>query len=79
MTRLFKRRETSREVKMKTLEFLYFYLMPEEEEEDEEDEGEGEGQREGEGGKVSRSTEEKQVMLGKYIANVEALAADLKS
>lgn len=77
MTRLFKRRETSREVKMKTLEFLYFYLMPEEEEE--EDGGEGEGQREGEGGKVSRSTEEKQVMLGKYIANVEALAADLKS
>lgn len=70
VTSLFKQRATSREVKMKLVEFLYFYLMPE---------GAASGKTlGGVGGEGTRSTEEKQVMLAKYLNNVEDLVEDLR-
>ena len=93
VTSLFKARGTSREVKMKLVEFLYFYLMPETP-----SGGETRGKSDvnghsgwtrspskvevggrdvgDEGG--TRSTEEKQGLLGRYLSNVEDMVEDLK-
>ncbi|KAJ5987330.1 hypothetical protein N7451_011695 [Penicillium sp. IBT 35674x] len=99
VTSLFKQRATSREVKLKLVEFLYFYLMPE-------------TPILGRGASVSpppglqrspskisnrpmsqsshtsaggakmlrdtRTTDEKQALLGRYLNNVEDLVEDLK-
>ncbi|KAL6715513.1 hypothetical protein ACLMJK_006474 [Lecanora helva] len=86
VTSLFKSRGTSREVKMKVVEFLYFYLMPEM------PVGNSYG---GNMGGLNRSpskrlenggphlagtktTEEKQGLLGRYLNNVEDLVEDLR-
>lgn len=95
VTSLFKQRGTSREVKLKLVEFLYFYLMPE-------TPILGRGsppglQRSpskissrpmsqsshspGTGSKMvsdTRTTDEKQALLGRYLNNVEDLVEDLK-
>ncbi|MCJ1306834.1 hypothetical protein MMC25_000477, partial [Agyrium rufum] len=97
VTSLFKSRAASREVKMKSVEFLYFYLMPETSSSgttgggsrEKEDSGsstksEMTGSRMGAGRKLggvkidTRSTEEKQALLGKYLNNVEDLVEDLR-
>ena len=103
ITSLFKSRTTSREVKMKLVEFLYFYLMPEiaptpktttsatntailggrgrelaaafadhrrRETINTQSGGEPDGK--------TRSTEEKQNMLSKYLNNVQDLVEDLR-
>ncbi|KAL8841509.1 MAG: hypothetical protein Q9170_000892 [Blastenia crenularia] len=93
VTSLFKNRGTSREVKLKLVEFLYFYLMPEtpyagRNGTAENDDlrrspskasrlGSGErSKREAEEG--TRSTDEKQRLLGRYLNNVQDLVDDLK-
>jgi len=99
VTSLFKLRSTSREVKLKLVEFLYFYLMPETPTTFSTSlpgtaiglqrrgsklggggamsrtvtRGEGGG-----GGGDTKSTEEKQALLGRYLSNVEDLVEDLK-
>lgn len=96
VTSLFKSRGTSREVKMKLMEFLYFYLMPE-------TPYSGAGSRQSSGGlqrspskrigaasdrsnsgsgeaakEPTRTTMEKQRLLGRYLPNVEDLVEDLR-
>lgn len=95
VTSLFKQRGTSREVKLKLVEFLYFYLMPE-------TPILGQGSPPGlqrrpskipsrpmsqsshspvSGSKIvtdTRTTDEKQALLGRYLNNVEDLVEDLK-
>lgn len=98
-TSLFKSRETSRDVKLKLVEFLYFYLMPEtpstpantknigfdlqkckirepddvfESTEVNEDENMHEIEE------FTRSTQEKQALLGQYLQSVDDLVADLR-
>ncbi|KAJ5752841.1 hypothetical protein N7520_009758 [Penicillium odoratum] len=99
VTSLFKQRATSREVKLKLVEFLYFYLMPETP-----ILGRGasaspppglqrspskissrpmsqSSHTSAGGGKMlrdTRTTDEKQAMLGRYLNNVEDLVEDLK-
>jgi len=92
VTSLFKSRGTSREVKMKVVEFLYFYLMPEV---PVVNTGNGNGFGGANGGlqrspskrlasggggwdAVTRSTEEKQALLGRHLSNVEDLVEDLR-
>lgn len=107
ITSLFKSPNTTQSVKLKLLEFLYFYLMPETPSTPAavsapntaaglqrsssskpfgaferrstaggvEGGGGGGGAVEGEG---TRSTEEKQRMLGRYLSNVEDLVQDLR-
>lgn len=93
VTSLFKNRGTSREVKLKLVEFLYFYLMPEipfagRNKENERGRlqrspskaskvGSG-GRGKGEGEEGTRTTDEKQRLLGRYLNNVEDLVEDLK-
>ncbi|KAI9750001.1 MAG: hypothetical protein M4579_006643 [Chaenotheca gracillima] len=90
VTSLFKQRSTSREVKLKLIEFLYFYLMPET------TLGSsgvarspsklvGAFSRRDNGSlaepgdrPVMKSTEDKQALLGKYLSNVEDLVEDLR-
>ena len=91
VTSLFKDEETTQNVKVKLLEFLYFYLMPEIPVPSPQrspsklanaferrgstatgDEGRGATR------KNTRSQEEKQHMLGKYLSNVDALVEDLQ-
>ncbi|KAL9133101.1 MAG: hypothetical protein Q9175_005724 [Cornicularia normoerica] len=85
VTSLFKSRGTSREVKMKVVEFLYFYLMPETPILN----GAGGGlhrspsKRLGSGERGGRqagtkTTEEKQGLLGRHLNNVEDLVEDLR-
>ncbi len=85
VTSLFKGRGTGREVKMKVVEFFYFYLMPEVG--TERVRGGGGLQRSpskrqagGREGQVvgTKSMEEKQGLLGKYLSNVEDLVEDLR-
>ncbi|KAI4191905.1 MAG: hypothetical protein LQ348_003358 [Seirophora lacunosa] len=94
VTSLFKNRATSREVKLKLVEFLYFYLMPEtppHAARDTVDGGGGlqrspskasklgsRGQSKSEGEEGTRTTDEKQRLLGRYLNNVEDLVEDLK-
>lgn len=88
ITSLFKARTTSREVKMKLVEFFYFYLMPETSSPSSSASGrlrrspskvatgsEGKSGLEEEG---VRTTNEKQRLLGRYLNNVEDLVQDLK-
>ena len=101
VTSLFKARATSREVKLKLVEFLYFYLMPETNppkiavsatntavlggrgreliaafDRRRETVGSGEACSKGLGG--TKSTEEKQKLLGRYLNNVQDLVEDLQ-
>ncbi len=94
MTSLFKQRSTSREVKIKLIEFLYFYLMPE---------GSAPAtssvnanssmpqrspSKHGAHGRSAsealraldkmKTTEEKQALLGRYLSNVDDLVEDLR-
>lgn len=89
VTSLFKSRGTGREVKMKVVEFFYFYLMPEIpiSKEFVGSGGIGGGlQRSpskrlgsGAGGEAgTKTTEEKQALLGRYLNNVEDLVEDLR-
>ncbi|CAF9903036.1 MAG: hypothetical protein HETSPECPRED_000095 [Heterodermia speciosa] len=93
VTSLFKSRATSREVKMKLVEFLYFYLMPEtpycgsgsrqsssglqrspsKRLDGRSSNGTSEGTKE-----ATRTTDEKQKLLGRYLPNVEDLVEDLR-
>ncbi|KAF2126632.1 cell division control protein 14 [Dothidotthia symphoricarpi CBS 119687] len=90
VTSLFKDEETTQSVKVKLLEFLYFYLMPESpvvghrspsklanafERRNSTANGEDGG---GANKKNTRTQEEKQYMLGKYLNNVDALVEDLQ-
>ena len=84
VTSLFKSRGTSRQVKMKIVEFLYFYLMPETPMNGAEGGihrspsrrlGNGEGGRRQAG---TKTTEEKQALLGRHMSNVEDLVEDLR-
>lgn len=61
---LFKSRGTTRELKLKLLEFFYFYLMPE--------------TAPGSQNAAAKSTEDKQRQLGKYLNNVSDLVQDLR-
>ena len=80
---LFKSRSTSKEVKMKVVEFFYFYLMPEatskavKGHQRAPSKRVGSGDKEGKQG-ATRSTQEKQQMLGKYMSNVAELVQDLQ-
>ncbi|KAL7773114.1 hypothetical protein CFE70_003078 [Pyrenophora teres f. teres 0-1] len=91
VTSLFKDEETTQNVKVKLLEFLYFYLMPEvpitgpqrspsklanafERRGSTATGDEGRGATR----KNTRSQEEKQHMLGRYLSNVDALVEDLQ-
>ena len=86
VTSLFKSRGTGRDVKMKVVEFFYFYLMPETSAE----RGLGSGvlqrspsKRLGNGSRGgsatgTKTTEEKQALLGRYLSNVEDLVEDLR-
>ncbi|ETI24028.1 hypothetical protein G647_03397 [Cladophialophora carrionii CBS 160.54] len=109
ITSLFKSRSTSREVKLKLVEFLYFYLMPETntpkilsstsatntailggrgkeviaafDRRRETVNGPEGGSSGGKGAKMdnhTRTTEEKQNLLGKHLSNVQDLVEDLK-
>lgn len=85
VTSLFKSRGTSRDVKMKVVEFLYFYLMPEtpvlngaggglhRSPSKRLGSGEGGGRQAG-----TKTTEEKQGLLGRHLSNVEDLVEDLR-
>lgn len=89
VTSLFKQRGTSREVKFKLVEFLYFYLMPEtaiftgqhsptkaaQFSRSANVPGANHG---GNGNRDTRTTDEKQALLGRYLNNVEDLVEDLK-
>ncbi|KAF1832659.1 cell division control protein 14 [Decorospora gaudefroyi] len=91
VTSLFKDEETTQNVKVKLLEFLYFYLMPEVpvagpqrgpskltnafDRRNSATAGDDSG---GTTRKHTRSQEEKQYMLGKYLSNVDALVEDLQ-
>ncbi len=93
VTSLFKARGTGREVKMKVVEFFYFYLMPETPMLQSFSGGSGGsggmmgvlqrmpskrlGSRRGEDGNT-KTTEEKQALLGRHLANVDDLVEDLR-
>lgn len=82
VTSLFKSRSTTREVKLKLVEFLYFYLMPEV---PPKADGGGRGHRRSaskigaESGEGTRSTTEKQALLGRHLSSVEDLVRDLRN
>jgi hypothetical protein len=88
VTSLFKDEETTQNVKVKLLEFLYFYLMPEIPVSGPQrspskltNAFERRGSTDDSGGatkKHIRSQEEKQHMLGRYLSNVDALVEDLQ-
>ncbi|PYH98598.1 cell division control protein 14 [Aspergillus ellipticus CBS 707.79] len=100
VTSLFKQRATSREVKLKLVEFLYFYLMPETPMVASSAPNTAFGHQRSPsklpaaqvsrsvnvpgahgGGKAhrdTRTTDEKQALLGRYLNNVEDLVEDLK-
>lgn len=100
VTSLFKMRATSREVKLKLIEFLYFYLMPEapttmtsesapgtavlQSNPSEVGGGvmirsvNGAGAEGADYGHDTRTTDEKQGLLGRYLSNVEDLVDDLR-
>ncbi|KAJ5247546.1 hypothetical protein N7468_002529 [Penicillium chermesinum] len=93
VTSLFKQRATSREVKLKLVEFLYFYLMPEtpilatppglqrSPSKLSRPISQSSHTSNGSAGKTNRdtrTTDEKQALLGRYLNNVEDLVEDLK-
>ncbi|RDL39167.1 putative cell division control protein [Venustampulla echinocandica] len=101
ITSSFKSRETTREVKLKLVEFLYFYLMPETPSIpcanstvsvpamlqrspsklagafNRTDTGAGRKRSDSET-EVTRTTEEKQALLGRFLSSVDDLVADLR-
>lgn len=99
ITSLFKSRETSREVKLKLVEFLYFYLMPETPSIPSANgttsvpamlqrspsklagafgKAEAGRKRADSESEITRTTEEKQGLLGRYLSSVDDLVADLR-
>jgi hypothetical protein len=88
VTSLFKDEETTQSVKVKLLEFLYFYLMPETPDLQRSpsklvgafDRPKSSANRDDGGGpkRNIRSQEDKQYLLGKYLSNVDALVEDLQ-
>lgn len=79
VTSLFKRRDTPRDVKLKILEFLYFYLMPETQTEvPPAPTTPSRKPLKSNESRICRTTEEKQAMLGGFMSNVEGLVADLR-
>ncbi|KAF8467253.1 cell division control protein 14 [Kalaharituber pfeilii] len=88
VTSLFKRRDTPRDVKLKCLEFLYFYLMPETAPiASKPSTPHREGRKRGSSSSSTSSfttphyiktTEEKQKLLGEWLTNVDDLVADLR-
>ncbi|PSN66060.1 putative cell division control protein [Corynespora cassiicola Philippines] len=91
ITNLFKDDETVKGVKVKLLEFLYFYLMPEGPECDESPRSSSRlvgafarrsstvsGDDGGSAPKITRTQAEKRDMLAQYISNVDALVQDLQ-
>lgn len=104
ITALFKSRSTAREVKMKLVEFLYFYLMPETPQSQSQVSANasntavlgGRGrelvaafernrretvagvEKAGNDSSKTKSIEEKQKLLGKYLGNVDDLVEDLR-
>lgn len=79
---LFKSRATTQEVKLKAVEFFYFYLMPEPM-----PRNSGKDSRGSKSGMPNdsnirsskiKSTDEKQQMLGQYMSNVAELVQDLQ-
>ena len=83
VTSLFKSRNTSKEVKLKVIEFFYCYLMPEATSKAVKGHQRapskriGSGERD-DGRNAVRSQQEKQQMLGKYMSNVAELVQDLQ-
>jgi hypothetical protein len=86
VTSLFKDEETTQSVKVKLLEFLYFYLMPEASIAsgklagafDRRSSSANAEDNNGACKKNIRSQEEKQHMLARYLNNVDALVQDLQ-
>ncbi|CZR53292.1 related to cell division control protein 14 [Phialocephala subalpina] len=101
ITSLFKSRETSREVKLKIMEFLYFYLMPETPSIPTANgtasvpamlqrspsklagafnrtESSGGRKRADSESEITRTLDEKQQLLSRYLSNVDDLVADLR-
>ena len=100
VTSLFKSRNTTKEVKMRTLEFLYFYLMPEAPPKESASAPNtavlqrspskreiisgharthsGEVERDDDEDQATKTTDEKQRLLGKHLNNVAELVADLQ-
>ena len=88
VTTLFKARSAPREVKLKSVEFIYFYLMPETPAIGSQRGYYGTGSIWGVGPRspskagadddMTRTTEEKQGLLGRYLGNVEDLVDDLR-
>ncbi|CAI7647901.1 unnamed protein product [Penicillium crustosum] len=98
VTSLFKQRATSREVKLKLVEFLYFYLMPEamtpapmspppglqrspsklSSAPFSRSAHSGAANAASKTNRDTRTTDEKQALLGRYLNNVEDLVEDLK-
>lgn len=87
VTSLFKQRATSREVKLKLVEFLYFYLMPETPTNLPSPGMQRRGphlrspkgsRHSANGNRSTRTTDEKQALLGRYLNNVADLVEDLK-
>ncbi|KAH8808038.1 cell division protein Cdc14 [Xylogone sp. PMI_703] len=98
VTSIFKSRSTSREVKLKLVEFLYFYLMPETPSIPSANASpasptmlqrspsklagafsrEVSGRRAESDNDSTRTTEEKQALLGRYLNSVDDLVADLR-
>ncbi|PNS16574.1 hypothetical protein CAC42_74 [Sphaceloma murrayae] len=77
---LFKSRVTTKEVKLKAVEFFYFYLMPESAPraaKGSQNSGSSMGSADGKPSKT-KTTDEKQQMLGKYMSNVAELVEDLQ-
>ncbi|EOO02707.1 putative cell division control protein [Phaeoacremonium minimum UCRPA7] len=99
VTSLFKSRSTSRDVKLKLVEFLYFYLMPETPSIPRADARDsvpamlqrspsklakafnnGNGRRRANSdSEETRTTEEKQALLGRHLNSVEELVKDLRT
>lgn len=81
---LFKSRSTSREVKLKVVEFLYFYLMPETPAVNSSSAGPQKrlsrrvSSNNTEKLSFTKTTEEKQRLLGQYLSNVSELVQDIK-
>jgi hypothetical protein len=100
VTSLFRSRETGREVKLKLVEFLYFYLMPETpsipstkatasvpalmQRSPSKLAGAftrtdvGAGRKRADSENDTRTTEEKQALLGRHLSSVDDLVADLR-
>jgi hypothetical protein len=91
VTSLFKDEETTQNVKVKLLEFLYFYLMPETPAPsvqrspsklasafDRRSNSSSSDDGGGASKKNVKTQDEKQYLLGKYLSNVDALVEDLQ-